>query len=94
MARRKTFRKRGRKQSSRRRRSLKGKGFMGISNPLKLPLSQRPGYKDACCRTFKNYDPIRKQVGCNQERCNDDNDIFYKNWDLQQKGFQVNSLTK
>lgn len=76
MARRKTFRKRGKKQSSRRRRSLKGKGFgsmMPSFNKSNLP----DGY-NACCVKNRNAEIINGKIGsvCKPE-CLDPNYKYY-----------------
>ena len=71
MARRKTFRKRGRKQSSRRRRSLKGKGVsLGSMMPSFVKDPQKEYRHNLCCS--RNYGP----GGVCSPIC-DDSDAWY-----------------
>jgi len=80
MARRKTFRKKGRKQSSRRRRSLKGKGFgLGSMMPSLNNDKDKQYRYDLCCDNNKT---LIKQNGkfiqvCSQI-CNN-SDAWYAN---------------
>ena len=77
MARRKTFRKRGKKQSSRRRRSLKGKGLGSMMSSFgKDP--QKEYRHNLCCDNNKS---LVKQNGSVRQVCNadicDDSDAWY-----------------